>query len=43
MKDNKIKVFLLGSYRNNAGPDNVNRCLIENSPYDFLYIKKQSI
>ena len=24
MKDNKIKVFLLGSYRNNAGPDNVN-------------------
>ena len=40
MKDNKIKVFLLGSYRNNAGPDYVNRCLIENSPYDFLYIKK---
>lgn len=40
MKDKKIKVFLLGSYKNNAGPDNVNRCLLENSTHDFLYVKK---
>ena len=36
MKDKKIKVFLLGSYKSNAGPDNVNRCLIENSTHVFL-------
>lgn len=40
MKDSKLNVFLLGSYRNNAGPDNVNRCLLENSPYDFLHIER---
>lgn len=40
MKDSKLNVFLLGSYRNNAGSDNVNRCLLENSPYDFLHIER---
>ena len=40
MKDKKIKVFLLGSYKNNAGPDNVNRCLIENSTHDLLHIEQ---
>lgn len=41
MKDSKLNVFLLGSYRNNEGPDNVNRCLLENSPYDFLHIERK--
>ncbi len=34
-----FKVFLFGSYRNNAGPDNVNRNLVENSQNKFLYEK----
>ena len=40
MKDKEIKVFLLGSYKNNAGPDNVNRCLIENSTYNLMHVEK---
>lgn len=39
MKYENFKVFLYGSYRNNTGPDNVNKNLIENSQHKFLYEK----
>lgn len=32
------KILLIGGYRMNAGPDNVNRSLIEHSDSDLLYI-----
>lgn len=36
-----IKVFLLDSYRSNAGSNNVNKFLLESSSYDFLHIEKR--
>ena len=39
MNFQKFRVFLFGSYINNAGPDNVNRNLIENCQYELLYTK----
>ena len=36
------KIFLYGSYRHNAGPDNVNRYLLDNSKHNILHEKSSN-
>ena len=37
--ENRIKVFLFGECKNNTGPENVNRNLINNCNYNMDYVK----
>ena len=37
-----MKIFLVGDYKKNAGPCNVNKSLIYNSDKDMIYIKNES-
>ncbi len=39
MNNKEFKIFLFGSYKNNTGPDNVNRNLINNYQHTIFYEK----